>query len=116
MGIEEAERLARLEIQGVLDELPDDIRQALNQVSIVVRPARNSGEEELLGLFSGLTYGDGIPADPSQAPVITLFVDALWNFADEDVQAFQEECRTTLLHEIGHYLGWDEDEVESRGL
>ena len=27
-----------------------------------------------------------------------------------------EQVRVTLLHEIGHHIGWDEDEVEERGL
>ena len=30
--------------------------------------------------------------------------------------AYREEVRITYLHELGHYLGWDEDEVAERGL
>jgi predicted Zn-dependent protease with MMP-like domain len=30
--------------------------------------------------------------------------------------AFRAEARLTFLHELGHYLGWDEDQVSARGL
>ena len=33
-----------------------------------------------------------------------------------DVDVFREEVRLTYLHELGHYLGWDEDELTARGL
>jgi predicted Zn-dependent protease with MMP-like domain len=45
-----------------------------------------------------------------------LYIESLWDFADADVDAFREEVRVTYLHELGHYLGWDEDQLTSRGL
>ena len=33
-----------------------------------------------------------------------------------DVEIFRDECRLTYLHELGHYLGWDEDDLTARGL
>jgi predicted Zn-dependent protease with MMP-like domain len=32
------------------------------------------------------------------------------------VEVFRDEVRLTYLHELGHYLGWDEDELAARGL
>ena len=32
------------------------------------------------------------------------------------IEAFREETRLTYLHELGHYLGWGEDELAARGL
>jgi len=40
----------------------------------------------------------------------------LWDFAEGDAEAFREEVRLTYLHELGHFLGWDEDQVAARGL
>jgi predicted Zn-dependent protease with MMP-like domain len=40
----------------------------------------------------------------------------LWNFAERNEVVFRKEVRTTLLHELGHYLGLDEDELIERGL
>jgi predicted Zn-dependent protease with MMP-like domain len=31
-------------------------------------------------------------------------------------EELEEEIRITVLHEIGHHLGWDEEELEARGL
>ena len=40
----------------------------------------------------------------------------LWDYAGRDRAAFREEVRITLLHELGHYLGLDEDQVAQMGL
>jgi predicted Zn-dependent protease with MMP-like domain len=73
-------------------------------------------DEELLGLFLGQSRVDGPPAGPDEAPQILLFLDNLWAWADEDREIFAEEVEITFLHELGHYLGLDEDEVAGRGL
>ena len=49
-------------------------------------------------------------------PQIILFLENLWDFAEGDESVFREEVATTLLHELGHYLGLDEDELTDRGL
>jgi len=113
---EKAERLARQEVERVLSELPHDIRRVLDDVTIIVRSSQGREERDLLGLFSGLTHVDGIPSDPEHAPTITLFTDNLLDYVNGSKDAYLQECRTTILHEIGHYLGWNEEEVESRGL
>lgn len=43
-------------------------------------------------------------------------MENLWDFAEGDVETFRDETRLTYLHELGHYLGWDEDELAARGL
>ncbi len=49
-------------------------------------------------------------------PRIRLFLTNLWEWVEQDEQDFRDEVGTTFLHELGHYLGWDEDEVNERGL
>ena len=73
-------------------------------------------DEELLGLFLGMSRLDGPPTGPAEAPQILLFLDNLWTFVEEDREIFAGEVETTFLHELGHYLGLDEDEVADRGL
>ena len=55
-------------------------------------------------------------ADPAEMPRIRLFLANLWEWVDADEQDFRDEVGTTFLHELGHYLGWDKDEVAERGL
>jgi predicted Zn-dependent protease with MMP-like domain len=47
-------------------------------------------------------------------PGIRLFIENLRDEAGDDPSAFRQEVRTTLLHEIGHYLGMDEDDLAAR--
>jgi predicted Zn-dependent protease with MMP-like domain len=35
---------------------------------------------------------------------------------DADEEGFREEVRVTFLHELGHYIGFNEDDLEQRGL
>jgi predicted Zn-dependent protease with MMP-like domain len=71
---------------------------------------------DTLGFFMGPVYGEEaeqLMPEPSQ---ILLFLDNLWVFAERDPGIFRDEVRVTYLHELGHYLGWDEDDLAARGL
>ncbi len=72
---------------------------------------------ELLGFFSGSTLQDRSLSDPwSQLPGnITLFRKNLERHAESRAELI-EELRITLFHEVGHFLGLDEDDLEARGL
>jgi predicted Zn-dependent protease with MMP-like domain len=73
-------------------------------------------EPDILGLFSGSPHGEEATSDHPLPPQIFLYVENLWDYAEGDVEIFRDEVRLTYLHELGHYLGWDEDEVAARGL
>ena len=49
-------------------------------------------------------------------PQIILFLENLWEISDGDEAVFRDEIRTTYMHELGHYLGLDEDDLYDRGL
>jgi predicted Zn-dependent protease with MMP-like domain len=75
----------------------------------------NEGEDpDLLGLFVGPALAD--PDESPLPPQIILFLENLWEFSDGHEDRFREEIRTTYLHELGHYLGLDELDLEKRGL
>lgn len=73
-------------------------------------------EPDILGLFSGASHGSELSQDATTPPQILLFIASLWDFAEGDLDVFREEVRVTYLHELGHYLGWGEDELAARGL
>lgn len=123
--------LAESAVSDEIDQLPEAVRAAAAECPVFfttmeVWGAANTlhGEPEqedendgdLLGLFSGASRLEPPPAGPEDAPRVTLFLDNLWKFCEEDEEIFREESATTYLHELGHYLGWDEDEVAARGL
>jgi predicted Zn-dependent protease with MMP-like domain len=73
-------------------------------------------EPDLLGLFTGSPHGTELDHDLPAPPEILLYLENLWNLADGDEAVFRAETRLTYLHELGHYLGWDEDDLTARGL
>ncbi len=73
-------------------------------------------EPDILGLFTGAAHGTELSHDQPAPPQILLYLENLWDFAEGDVEMFRDEVRLTYLHELGHFLGWDEDEVAARGL
>ena len=116
-------RLAEETVDRTRGRLPGDIR-ALALALPVTMEAFPEGpmledenvEPDILGLFVGPPYGLAESAEPGLPPQILLFLENLWDEADGDLAAYREEVRITYLHELGHYLGWDEDEVDRRGL
>ncbi len=73
-------------------------------------------EPDILGLFTGAAHGTEFSSEQPAPPQILLYLENLWDFAEGDDEIFRDEVRLTYLHELGHYLGWDEDEVAARGL
>jgi predicted Zn-dependent protease with MMP-like domain len=116
------ENVADTVIRQVLSRLPSTIREKAGGCPVVVewieRAAAEDPElpEDLLGLFEGCAFGEPHDEHPASLPRIRLFLDNIWEHAGRDRQAFREELRITLLHEIGHYLGLDEAQVQALGL
>ncbi len=98
----------------MLDSLPPDLRTEAEQCRIQLHDG--STDEDLLGLFEGYARNDPPPESPDDLPRISLFLHNLWEYAERDARTYRDEVRTTLLHELGHYLGLDEEAVEALGL
>ncbi len=73
-------------------------------------------DPDLLGLFEGNARCDPLPESPDEMPRIRLFLDNLWDDCNGDLPIYRDEVRITFLHELGHYLGLDEDQVAALGL
>ena len=115
--------LARFEdlVADALDEVPEELALQMENVAIVVEDgptaeqlaSRGGG---LLGLYEGIpltardpiTYGGVLPDK------ITIFRGPLCERARDEVE-LAEQVRVTVLHEIGHYFGIDDDRLEELG-
>jgi predicted Zn-dependent protease with MMP-like domain len=108
------------ELKSLVKILPQDIQDAAGKVAISFeeKPGQGAYDEELegdeLGLFEGPSAME--EAEPGEIPRIRLFLTNLWDWVGEEEHDYRDEVGTTFLHELGHYLGWDEDEVAQRGL
>jgi len=103
-------------------KFPADIREAACAVPVHYEAAphptvlEEGFEPDILGLFTGNPHGTELAHDNPAPPQILLYINSLWDYAEDDVEIFRDEVRLTYLHELGHYLGWDEDELTARGL
>ena len=114
--VEEAVRAMHPSIQAylqqvaiVLEEVPDE--ETLRQWDPPAPPG------DILGYFSGSSLMERSIENPwSNLPsAIVLFRRNLERIA-HDRKHLIEELRITVLHEVGHFLGLDEDDLEARGL
>ena len=117
------ERIARQEVAALQRELPPEMAGHAADVPVVALPrptramVREDGiEPDLLGLFVGPNREEGGEGGDPLPPEILLFVENLWDYAEGDEKIFREEVRVTYFHELGHYLGLEEGELEDRGL
>jgi len=112
--------LALTEVEAILAALPAPLQERAKRLPVTFERVPNAGlqadgiEADTLGLFTGAEFADegNVPLPPQ----IILFLENLWYFAEGDEEIFREEVRTTYLHELGHYLGLDEDDLTERGL
>ena len=91
-------------VRRALDSLPPDIARALRNVAIVVEE-QDPEDADLFGLWESAEY---------MPDKITIFRRPLVeSFPDPD--ELEREIRITVLHELGHYFGIDEDRLEELG-
>jgi predicted Zn-dependent protease with MMP-like domain len=119
------EKEIRKEIARVLEHLPRRFLTRLDNVAIVVeyRPEADllssvgldPEHDTLYGLYQGIPLPERSVLDPPILPdKITIFAEPLIrDFPDPD--DLREQLRITLLHEIAHYFGFDDDEIEKFG-
>lgn len=124
-------RLSDEDVEEIVEEtltvLHPTLREYLSNVPIMLEEVPSeevlrlydppASPLELLGFFSGSSLQDRSIQDPwSQLPgTITLFRRNLERHAESRGELI-EELRITLFHEVGHFLGLDEDDLEQRGL
>ncbi len=109
--------------QAALEELPEEARKLLGNVPIVIEdyPSEELVDDgldpRLLGLFSGVPYPEQstLSGQPPHLECVMLFKRNIERDA-RSIEEIDDEIRTTLLHETGHFFGLDEDELEKLGL
>jgi predicted Zn-dependent protease with MMP-like domain len=134
MTDQERERFDDL-VGDAVDALPARVRALLDEVPVVVLdhpdnamlkdlgldPGDDAALDEICGLHTGTMLTERSVEDPADLPpVIHLFRRGIISLAggweqEHADQHIYEEVRITLLHEIGHHFGLDEDDLEELG-
>jgi len=91
-------------VRAALDELPPKLAAALENLAIVIEE-EDPDDPDLFGLWESQEY---LPDK------ITIFRRPLVE-AFPDPAELQEEIRITVLHELAHYFGIDEDRLDELG-
>ena len=123
MNLVALERIAKTEVEALRLQLPREMARRAAEVPVVMLPrptkamVRDDGiDPDLLGLFVGPNCAEGVESGDPLPPEILLFLENLWDYAEGDEDLFREEVRVTYYHELGHYLGLEEGDLEDRGL
>jgi predicted Zn-dependent protease with MMP-like domain len=110
----DAEAFERLVVDE-LDRLPDDMVDGLDNLVFVVEDRPEGGSLDLLGLYEGTAlterdrYGFGEMPDR-----IVLYREPLLAVAETE-EELRDEIHVTLVHEIAHYYGIDDDRLHELG-
>lgn len=101
-------------VGDALDLIPADLASAIDNVVILVQD-RNADEPDLLGLYEGVAlterdswYGGSLP------DTITIYRKALLDVCDSEDQVV-DEVAITVIHEIAHHFGIDDDRLHELG-
>ena len=128
MSPRDRERFDEL-LERVLDALPPALHELLDQAPLIVedRPSRelldelglDEDEDLICGLHTGTPITERSVSDAPELPeMIHVFREGVlehaggWHAGDATIA---EEIRITILHEIGHHFGLEEDDLEALG-
>ena len=98
-------------VQAAVETLPDDLREAMSNVAIVVEDEPPPGQP-LLGLYEGVpltrrtSYYGGVPPDK-----ITIYRGPLERHYGHDAALLQQQIRRVVLHEIAHHFGISDERL-----
>jgi predicted Zn-dependent protease with MMP-like domain len=116
------------EVRRAARKLPRQFRQCLDRVPVVVQDlpdeslADKSGDRDdvgpdILGLFDGVPLPETSELHASQVRPSTIYLfQRNIERAAVDREDLVEQIRITLWHELGHYLGFEEEDMDDLGL
>lgn len=116
-------RFERL-VERALDRLPPEFQERLENVGVVIAEApdpellaalgMDPEEDTLFGLYEGVPLTERGFDEVLLPDHVTIFRRPLLEWAGSEAEVV-EEVRVTVLHEIGHFFGLDEDRLEELG-
>ena len=106
-------------VKGAMETLPHELRDQLENVAFIVEDEPSDlpdeweeDDQDLLGLYHGISrknrgfwYGNALPDR------ILIYRRPLERISNS-LQELEEHIRQTVIHEVGHYFGFDEEELE----
>jgi predicted Zn-dependent protease with MMP-like domain len=100
-------------VRAALDELPPGLARSLRNVAVVIED-ENPEDPDLFGLYQGVPLperGNDTGLLPDKISIYRIPLED--SFPDPD--ELREEIRITVLHELAHYFGLDEERLAELG-
>lgn len=113
--------IADEEAGKIISSLPDELKAPAMSVIFIVRDRAEADtddeDDEILGLYEGtpLTERSLFDGEPDIPDRITLYRYAIAGQC-RSLPELREEIKLTLLHELGHLYGFEENDLEKRGI
>ncbi|GAA4374686.1 metallopeptidase family protein [Nocardioides caricicola] len=102
-------------VDRALDDIPDELASLVRNVVVLVEDDAPAEDPDLLGLYDGIAlterWGDPVMELPDR---IFIFRNNLLDMC-ESVEELVEEVRITIVHEIAHHFGIDDDRLHDLG-
>ena len=100
-------------VTEVLDELPDEMVDGRDNVVFLVEDEHP--EEDLLGIYEGVAITDRGQYGFGELPDRIMVFRLPHIETSETLEDLRAEIRTTLVHEIAHFYGIDDEQLHELG-
>ena len=101
-------------VQEAIDSIPERFLDQLDNVAFAVETEPEDGSD-ILGLYDGVSlYERGDSYSMDMPDCITVY-QGPHERACDSLEQLGEEVRKTIVHEVGHYFGMDEDAIAGMG-
>jgi predicted Zn-dependent protease with MMP-like domain len=102
-------------VADAIDLVPESFAEALDEVGIVVRERAPAGMGSVYGLYQGVPRDRPDGSGWGELPaIISIYMWPLMSHCRDEAELV-EQVRITVLHELGHHLGMDEDDLDRLG-
>jgi predicted Zn-dependent protease with MMP-like domain len=101
-------------VESALESLPAELRQAMSNVEIVVED-ENPEDPDIFGLYHGIPLTDRHDYAGVLPDKISIYRVPLEAEFGHDPELLEQEIRVTVVHEVAHHFGVDEDRLTELG-
>ncbi len=94
--------------------MPEQFAAAFAEVAVIVEERAPDDDPDLYGLYLGVPLDEPWAASGALPPTIAVYMHPLIDDC-ASVDELVDQIRITVLHELGHHLGLDEDQLDALG-
>lgn len=108
------ERFDKL-VENAIDQIPDELFELMNNCFITVEDLPEDGDTEIFGLYDGIalterdTFYSGVLPDR-----IVIYRNNILDACENEEEVVDEVC-ITVVHEVAHFFGIDDDRLDELG-